>query len=73
MLNWLVEEKGIAPHIPVFDKSKRDDGTFSRSNNICHSGLRSPRQLRRYRPDRPAPIAAEREPFSRRAHHKGDD
>ena len=32
MLNWLVEEKEIAPHIPVFDKSKRDDGTFSRSN-----------------------------------------
>jgi hypothetical protein len=32
MLNWLVEEKGILPHIPVFDKSKRDDGTFSRSD-----------------------------------------
>src|SRR6476646_2383305 len=32
MLNWLVEEKGIAPHIPVFDKSKRDDGTFSRDD-----------------------------------------
>jgi hypothetical protein len=32
MLNGLVEEKGIAPHIPVFDKSKRDDGTFSRSD-----------------------------------------
>jgi len=32
MLNWLVEEKGIAPHIPVLDKSKRDDGTFSRSD-----------------------------------------
>ena len=31
MLNWLVEEKGIAPH-PPFDKSKRDDGTFSRSD-----------------------------------------
>ena len=31
MLNWLVE-KDIAPHIPVFDKSKRDDGTFSRSD-----------------------------------------
>jgi transposase len=31
MLNWLVE-KGIAPHIPVFDRSKRDDGTFSRSD-----------------------------------------
>jgi hypothetical protein len=32
MLNWLVEEKGIAPHIPVFDRSKRDGGTFSRSD-----------------------------------------
>src|SRR5712691_318953 len=31
-LNWIVEEKGIAPHIPVFDKSKREDGTFSRSD-----------------------------------------
>ena len=32
MLNWLVKAKAIAPHIPVFDKSKRDDGTFSRSD-----------------------------------------
>jgi len=32
MLNWLVEERGIEPHIPVFDKSKRKDGTFSRSD-----------------------------------------
>src|SRR6201993_3567419 len=32
MLNWLGEEKDIAPHIPVFDRSKRDDGTFSRSD-----------------------------------------
>jgi IS5 family transposase len=30
MLNWLVEDKQIAPHIPVIDKSKRQDGTFSR-------------------------------------------
>jgi transposase len=29
-LNWLVNEKNIAPHIPVIDKSKRKDGTFSR-------------------------------------------
>src|ERR1700755_2895899 len=36
MLNWLVEEKGIAPHIPVFDKSKRDDGTFSRTHFRCY-------------------------------------
>ena len=27
-LDWLVKTKGIAPHIPVLDKSRRDDGTF---------------------------------------------
>jgi transposase len=31
-LNWLVEEKQIAPHIPVIDKSVREDGTFSRED-----------------------------------------
>jgi hypothetical protein len=30
MLAWLVHEKGIEPHVPVFDKSARADGTFSR-------------------------------------------
>lgn len=29
-LNWLVNEQRIAPHVPVIDKSKRDDGTFNR-------------------------------------------
>lgn len=32
MLAWLVHERGIEPHIPVFDKSSRTDGTFSRSD-----------------------------------------
>jgi hypothetical protein len=32
MLDWLVHERGIEPHIPVFDKSKRTDETFSRSD-----------------------------------------
>jgi transposase len=32
MLNWLVQEKQITPHIPVIDKSKREDGTFSRGD-----------------------------------------
>jgi transposase len=31
-LNWIVNEKNIAPHIPVIDKSKRQDGTFSRED-----------------------------------------
>ena len=28
-LGWLVKEKRITPHIPVWDKSERQDGTFS--------------------------------------------
>jgi hypothetical protein len=31
-LAWLVKHKQITPHIPVFDKSTRTDGTFSRSD-----------------------------------------
>jgi len=31
-LNWLVNDMDIAPHIPVNDKSKREDGTFSRED-----------------------------------------
>jgi transposase len=31
-LNWLVNDKKIAPHIPVIDKSMREDGTFSRED-----------------------------------------
>ena len=29
MLNWMVNEKQIAPHIPVWDKSERDDDTLT--------------------------------------------
>jgi transposase len=54
MLGWLVEERGIEPHIPVFDKSRRTDGTFSREDfrydhredaYICPAG----KQLKQYR------------------------
>ena len=31
-LNWLVNDAKIAPHIPVIDKSRREDGTFSRED-----------------------------------------
>ena len=33
-LGWLVDEKDIEPHIPIIDKSNRDDGTFSRSDFV---------------------------------------
>ena len=31
-LNWVVNEKRIAPHIPVVDKSGREDGSLSRGD-----------------------------------------
>lgn len=33
-LNWLVNTKKIEPHIPVIDKSRREDGTFSRADFV---------------------------------------
>ena len=33
-LEWLVNEQKIAPYIPVIDKSKREDGTFSRDDFV---------------------------------------
>ncbi len=39
MLAWLVEERGIEPHIPVFDKSGRTDGSLSRADfTYDHAG-----------------------------------
>jgi transposase len=47
MLSWLVDEHGIEPHVTVFDKSARKDGTFGREDfnydptcdvYICPSG-----------------------------------
>jgi transposase len=32
MLSWLVDEHGIEPHVTVFDKSARKDGTFAREH-----------------------------------------
>jgi transposase len=54
MLNWLVNDRGIEPHIPVFDKSKRTDDTFSRDDFVydhASDTYRCPggKTLRRYR------------------------
>jgi len=59
MLAWLVDERGIEPHIPVFDKSGRTDGTFSRDafsyDNegdfyVCPAGKRLHKRRRRLAP-----------------------
>jgi hypothetical protein len=54
MLDWLVNEQGIEPHIPVMDKSNREDGTFSRSDFTYDQAddlYRCPggKELKRYR------------------------
>ena len=62
MLNWLVNEHGIEPHIPVFDKSHRSDGTFSRDDfaydhkrdcYICPAGKQLRQRQKIYRVPRP--------------------
>ena len=32
LLAWMVDEQGIEPHVPVWEKAERRDGTFSRSD-----------------------------------------
>ncbi len=47
MLEWLVEEKGIEPHVPVWDKSARSDGSFAISDftwNEAANEYRCPNQ-----------------------------
>src|SRR5437868_3218595 len=62
MLNWLVHVEGIEPHIPVFDKSQRSDGTFSRDDfaydhkrdcYICPAGKQLRQRQKIYRMPRP--------------------
>src|SRR5246500_2708639 len=62
MLNWLVNENGIEPHIPVFDKSQHADGTFSRDEfsydhkrdcYICPAGNELRQRQKIYRLPRP--------------------
>ena len=53
MLAWLVHERDIEPHIPVFDKSARRDGTFERADfsyDIARDVYTCPagEELRRY-------------------------
>ncbi|GMM92431.1 hypothetical protein MTsN3n11_07330 [Qipengyuania sp. MTN3-11] len=61
-LGWLVEDKGIEPHIPVFDKSARSDDTFERSaftfdheddSYICPGGKRLRPSNRNFKTPRP--------------------
>src|SRR5256714_3011058 len=61
-LAWLVHERAIEPHIPVFDKSQRTDGTLSRDDfaydperdcYICPAGKELRKRQKIYRVPRP--------------------
>jgi hypothetical protein len=44
ILAWMVEEKNIAPHVPVWDKSERSGRTFSHSDFELTSARPNPRR-----------------------------
>jgi hypothetical protein len=55
MVGWLMDERGIEPHVNLMDKSERTDGTFSReptsysipdATSMC---VREDKELRKYR------------------------
>jgi len=53
-LGWMVKDKGIEPHVPLWEKGERTDGTFSRSDfafaeQADHYTCPNGKQLVRYR------------------------
>ncbi len=61
-LAWLVQERGIEPHIPVFDRSQRQDDTFERADfafdleadtYTCPAGKHLRQRQKTYREPRP--------------------
>jgi transposase len=53
MLEWIVEGKGIEPHVPVWEKIERADGTFSVTD------FRWDEQAKEYRCPRGEPLRSE--------------
>lgn len=63
MLGWLVTEKQIEPHIPVWDKSDRDDGSLS------SNAFEWDEQADEYRCPQGHPLRSEWRPFSKPRTH----
>jgi transposase len=66
MLNWLVNDQRIEPHVPVFDKSERTDGTLSRADfaydvqadaYTCPAGKPLHRRRRLFKTPRPEALS----------------
>jgi transposase len=63
MLGWMVEDKGIAPHVPVWDRSERKDGTLSSSEFDWDE------QAKQYRCPQGHALLSERRPFTKPRDH----
>ena len=57
MLEWMVQDKGIEPHVPVWEKTERNDGTFAVTD------FRWDEQANEYRCPRGEPLRSEWRPF----------
>jgi len=58
MLAWMVEDKGIEPHVPVWDRTQRDDGTLSSAS------FQWDEQANEYRCPEGKPLRSSWRPFS---------
>ncbi|MFO1225313.1 IS1182 family transposase [Roseateles sp.] len=63
MLAWMVKDKGIAPHVPVWDRSERKDGTLSSSEFVWDE------QANEYRCPQGHALLNERRPFTKPRDH----
>lgn len=80
MLGWMVDEKSIEPHIPVWDKGERKDGSLSRSDfqwtastneYVCPSGKALKSEWRPFKNARSHVAKAETIIFRANAHDCG--
>jgi transposase len=63
MLAWMVDEKGIEPHVPVWDKWERTDDTISRSAFVWEP------EANQYRCPEGHPMLSERRAFTKPRTH----
>ena len=63
MLNWMVNEKQIAPHIPVWDKSERDDDTLTSKDFQWNA------EAGEYRCPQGKPLRSDWRPFKKQRTH----
>jgi len=59
MLGWMVQDKGIAPHVPVWDKTERKDGTLSSTEFVWDE------QTKEYRCPQGHALLSERRQFTK--------